>query len=560
LISIKQAAGNPTDHAETDPYGVPAAGNDFPAGHLSAPRSEPPALTLLADLVDASRKVANTASRTEKAGVLAACLRRIAPEEIETAVAFLSGEPRQGKLGLGYATLAASRGGAAAEERALTLAETDRRLAEIADVAGRGASAKRGSLLRELFARATAPEQDFLVRLLTGELRQGALEGLMLEAIAAAANASLADVRRAAMYAGGPGAVARVALVEGAEGLARFRLSPLSPVAPMLAQTAEDVSDALRQLGRAALEWKLDGARVQVHKAGDVVRVYTRNLNDVTAAVPEIVEATRALPARELVLDGEAIALAPGGAPRPFQVTMRRFGRKLDVAAMRAELPLAAFFFDCLRSDGEDLVERPAQERFAALADALPPTLVIPRLVTADPAAAEGFFAAALARGHEGVMAKALDAPYAAGNRGSAWLKVKRALTLDLVVLAAEWGHGRRKGWLSNLHLGARDPSTGHFVMLGKTFKGLTDAMLAWQTRELLAREIARDEWTVYVRPELVVEIAFNDLQASPQYPGGLALRFARVKAYRPEKRTEEADTVDTVRAIYAAQIARAAA
>jgi DNA ligase-1 len=517
-------------------------------------------LTLLADLVDASRRVAETASRTVKAGVLAACLRRLAPDEIEAAVAILSGEPRQGKLGLGYATLATARAGGVARQRALTIAETDRHLTEIAAVAGRGAAARRETLLRALFARATAPEQDFLVRLLVGELRQGALEGLMLEAIALAADAPLADVRRAAMFAGGPAPVTRVALAEGAAGLARFRLSPLAPVAPMLAQTAEDVSDALRQLGRAALEWKLDGARVQVHKAGEEVRVYTRNLNDVTAAVPEIVEATQALPARELVLDGEAIALAPGGAPRPFQVTMRRFGRKLDVAAMRSELPLAAFFFDCLCRDGTELVDQPAGERFAALADALPPALVIPRLVTADPTEAERFFAAALARGHEGVMAKALDAPYAAGNRGAAWLKIKRTLTLDLVVLAAEWGHGRRKGWLSNLHLGARDPATGQFVMLGKTFKGLTDAILAWQTRELLAREIARDEWTVYVRPELVVEIAFNDLQASPQYPGGLALRFARVKAYRPEKRAEEADTIDTVRAIYAAQLARAAA
>jgi len=287
------------------------------------------------------------------------------------------------------------------------------------------------------------------------------------------------------------------------------------------------------------------------------VRAYTRSLKDVTPAVPEIVEVVGALPARELILDGETIALAPSGAPQPFQVTMRRFGRRLDVTAMRAELPLAAYFFDALRRDDEPLADRPARERFAALADAVPSPLVIPRLVTTDAAAAEAFYAEALRRGHEGVMAKSLDAPYEAGSRGASWLKIKRARTLDLVVLAAEWGSGRRRGWLSNLHLGARDPATGGFVMLGKTFKGMTDATLEWQTRELLAREIARDAYTVHVRPELVVEIAFNDLQASPHYPGGLALRFARVKGYRPDKSAGEADTIDAVRVIYAAQIER---
>jgi len=298
---------------------------------------------------------------------------------------------------------------------------------------------------------------------------------------------------------------------------------------------------------------------VEVQKDGHDGRVYTRNLNDVTAAVPEIVEAVRAAPAHELILDGEAIALDARGAPQPFQVTMRRFGRKLDVERLRTELPLSAFFFDVLRHDGESLVDRPARERFAALGAALPSGLVVPRLVTSDAADAEAFYAEALRRGHEGVMAKAVDAPYEAGSRGASWLKVKRTHTVDLVVLAAEWGHGRRRGWLSNLHLGARDPAGG-FVMLGKTFKGMTDEMLEWQTRELLARAIARDEYTVHVRPELVVEIAFNDLQASPQYPGGLALRFARVKGYRPDKRADEADTIDTVRALYAEQMARAAA
>lgn len=517
-------------------------------------------MTRFADLVEVSTRAAQTASRLGKRDAIAACLRAAAPDEVDIAVAFLSGETRQGRLGIGYATLSALRGGAAAAAPALALREVDDALARIAATKGKGSAAERGALLAALFARATRAEQDFLVRLLVGELRQGALEGVMLEAIAAAAGVAVADVRRAAMFAGDLGAVARAALTEGTAGLARFAIELQRPVQPMLAQPAEDIDDALARLGTAALEWKLDGARVQVHKAGGEVRVFTRNLNEVTAAVPEIVEAVRAAPARELILDGEAIALAAGGAPQPFQVTMRRFGRKLDVDALRAELPLSAFFFDVLRLDGESLVERPARERFAALADALPNQLVVPRLVTSDAAAAQAFYAEALARGHEGVMAKALDAPYEAGSRGAAWLKVKRAHTLDLVVLAAEWGHGRRRGWLSNLHLGARDPAANSFVMLGKTFKGLTDELLEWQTRELLARELGRDDFTVYVRPELVVEIAFNDLQASPQYPGGLALRFARVKGYRPDKRADEADTIDAVRAIYATQAARAAA
>jgi DNA ligase-1 len=517
-------------------------------------------MTGLAAVVDTSRRVAETGGRLAKRDAIAACLRAAAPDEVEIAVAFLSGETRQGRLGIGYATLSELRGGPASVAPSLTLGGVDQALARIAATSGKGSAGERARQLGELFGRATRVEQDFLVRLLVGELRQGALEGVMIEAIAAAAGVPAADVRRAAMFAGDLGTVARTALVGGAPGLARFSIRLLQPVQPMLAQPAEDIDDALARLGTAALEWKLDGARVQVHKAGDAVRVYTRNLNDVTAAVPEIVEVVRAAPARELILDGEAIALGPGGAPQPFQVTMRRFGRRLDVAAMRAELPLAAFFFDVLRRDGDALIDRPARERFAALGEALPPGLVVPRLVTSDAAEAEAFYAEALRRGHEGVMAKAVDAPYEAGSRGASWLKVKRTHTLDLVVLAAEWGHGRRRGWLSNLHLGARDPSGGGFVMLGKTFKGMTDEILEWQTRELLAREIARDDYTVHVRPELVVEIAFNDLQASTQYPGGLALRFARVKGYRPDKRADEADTIDTVRALYAEQMARAAA
>lgn len=515
-------------------------------------------MTLLALVAETSRSVAGSSSRTAKVAALATCLQQVDSTEIEIAAAFLSGDPRQGKLGVGFALLREVRAAGAATTASLTLTETDTEFGKFAETAGSGSSSRRAALLGSLFARATPVEQDFLVRLITGELRQGALEGVMLDAIAMAASSGPGDVRRAAMYAGNLPMIARIAVTEGAAGLTRFQLEPMRPVAPMLAQTASSIADALEILREPAFEWKLDGARVQVHKAGELVRVFTRNLNEVTAAVPEIVAAIQRAPSRELVLDGEAIALGPGGAPRPFQVTMRRFGRKLDVAAISEELPLSVFFFDCLRRDGEALVDRPTRERVAALSDALPQELLTPRLVTSQLDEAQAFYDAALAAGHEGVMAKALDAPYEAGNRGSAWLKIKRAHTLDLVVLAAEWGHGRRKGWLSNLHLGARDPSTGEFIMLGKTFKGLTDKLLEWQTQAFLEREIGRDEWTVHVRPELVVEIAFNDLQQSPRYPGGLALRFARVKRYRPDKRAEEADTIDTVREIYAAQIAQA--
>ncbi len=515
------------------------------------------ALPLVA-VVDASVRVAGTSSRLAKRDAIAACIRSAAVDEVETVVAYLSGETRQGRVGVGYATLARLRG-AAAGEPTLTVVDVDAALARIASTSGKGSSAARSNELAALFARATAAEQDFLVRLLVGELRQGALEGVMIEAIAAATALPVADVRRATMVSGSIATAARVATSEGAAGLARFAIALGRPVQPMLAQPADDVAGALAKLGTAAVEWKVDGARIQVHKAGDDVRVYTRALNDVTASVPEIVAALRAARADELILDGEAIALASDGTPLAFQVTMRRFGRKLDVDALRAELPLAAFFFDCLLRDGAPLIDRPAHERFDALAAALPPALVVPRLVTGDAAAAADFYADALARGHEGVMVKALDAPYEAGSRGASWLKVKRAHTLDLVVLAAEWGHGRRHGWLSNLHLGARDPRGG-WVMLGKTFKGMTDAMLEWQTHELLARETARDAYTVHVRPELVVEIAFNDLQASPHYPGGLALRFARVKGYRSDKRAEDADTIDAVRALYEAQASSAAA
>ncbi len=508
-------------------------------------------MTLLASLVETSQRVGATSARLAKVRELADRLRAFEPEEIEIGVQYLAGEAPQGRFGIGYAILRDASEAVAATEPTLTLSEVDRRLTEIASLRGSGSAARRATALHELFGLATPAEQEFLIRLLMGELRQGALAGVMVDVIAAAAELPAAPVRRALMYAKSVGDVARIALMESAQGLERFQLEVLSPIAPMLAQTAADTSEALEQLaGEIAFEWKMDGARIQVHKAGDTVRIYTRSLNDVTAAVPEIEAAVHALPARELILDGEAIAFDARGRPHPFQVTMRRFGRKLDVEKLRATLPMSAFYFDCLRLDGASIADRPARERFEALSSAVPAALVIPRLVTSSPQEAAAFYDAAIAAGHEGLMAKALDSPYEAGNRGASWLKIKKAHTLDLVVLAAEWGHGRRTGKLSNLHLGALDPGTGEYVMLGKTFKGLTDVMLEWQTRELLAREARRDDYTVYVRPELVVEIAFSDLQVSPRYPGGLALRLARVKRYRTDKAAAEADTMESVRHI----------
>jgi len=510
--------------------------------------------TLLVRLADTSQRVTEQAARRSKISLIADFLRTLATDEIDLAVSYLAGNPRQGRSGIGWASIHAARAGAIATDPSLTLIDVDATLDRIARASGKGSNAERAEALSALFARATTREQDFLSRLLIGELRQGALEGLMIEAVAAAAALPSGSVRRAAMVGGGIGKVASIALTAGAPGLGRFAIAPFQPLAPMLAQPADDIEDAMARIPTAALEWKLDGARVQVHKRGDEIRVYSRTGNDVTGSTPEIVATIRRGCAQTLILDGEAIALKSGGVPHAFQDTMRRFGRTLDVDAMRSTMPLSVFFFDCLRRDDEDLVTAPATDRFEAMSAVLPPDLLIPRLVTGDVAAAQAFYDGALERGHEGVMVKALDAAYDPGTRSAQWLKVKRAHTLDLVVLAAEWGHGRRKGWLSNLHLGALDPATGAFVMLGKTFKGMTDAMLAWQTEALLKREISRDDWTVYVRPELVVEITFNDVQASPHYPGGFALRFARVKGYRQDKKAQEADTMEAVRAIYAAQ------
>lgn len=510
-------------------------------------------MTLLADVVRTSEQVASNSGRLAKTQALAGLLKRLEPRELGIVVAFLTGETPQGRLAVPYATLAAVRG-APARNASLTIAGVDAALTLLKAMRGKGVAQRREQALRALFERATEAEQDFLVRLIVGELRQGALEGVMLDAVAAANGLPEEAVRRAATFAGGVVPVAEALANEGAPALDRFSIRVMQPVLPMLAQPAADPEAALATLGRALLEWKLDGARVQVHRAGNEVKVFTRSLKDVTAAVPEVVEAALSAPARSLILDGETIALKPDGSPHGFQTTMRRFGRKLDDAVTREELPLSVFFFDCLLLDDGALVDEPLSARRQALEALFPRGLVTPARTVEALAEAEAFYADALAHGHEGMMAKSPASRYEAGRRGAAWLKVKRAHTLDLVVLAAEWGNGRRQAWLSNLHLGARDPASGGFVMLGKTFKGLTDALLQWQTAALLARETAREGAVVRVRPELVVEIAFNDIQRSPHYPGGMALRFARVKRYRPDKTAAEADTIETVRRIFEAQ------
>ena len=531
---------------------------------------------LLSELALTSETVAATSRRGVKIDKIAALLRAASPAEVPVVVAFLSGELLQRQIGVGYAAL----GELLAEPATgltvptLTVTETDAVFSAVGAVAGTGTQAGRRRLLADLFGRATAAERGFLTRLLSGELHQGALEGVMIEAVARAAGVPADEVRRAHLLGGSLPAVAAAALTAAGNGpaapadsaasaaLAAFGLEVGRPLRPMLASTATSVAAALERILPAALEWKIDGIRVQVHRDGTHVRVFTRTLDDITARVPEITEAVLALGARTLVLDGEAVALRPDGRPRPFQVTASRAGSQAEVGRHRAAVPLTPFFFDLLHLDGTDLIDEPDGERHALLTRVLPAGLVIPRLVTADPAEADAFYRDAVSRGHEGVVVKSPAARYAAGRRGSEWLKVKPRHTLDLVILAAEWGHGRRRGWLSNLHLGARDPATGGMVMLGKTFKGLTDEMLTWQTGRLLelAEPAARpagdgDARAAYgvvrVRPELVVEVAFDGVQASPRYPGGLALRFARVLRYRPDKTAAEADTIEAVRVLW---------
>ena len=508
---------------------------------------------LLNEVVEASRTVGATRSRTAKVTALAAALGEAEPAQVETATAYLSGVLRQRRTGLGWRSLTDLP--PPAESSTLTVAEVHDAFERIAAVSGSGSRTARTALVDELFGRATAEEQAYLRKLVTGELRQGALDGLMLEAIAVASGVPAAAVRRASMLCGATIPVAVAALTEGEPGLARFGLEVGRPLRPMLASSAPDIADAFEKAApggdEVAVDCKLDGIRVQVHKCDGRVTVFTRTLDEITDRLPEVVEAVAALPAETIVLDGEAIALDPEGRPRPFQETAARTMSKVDVAALRTEVPLTTYFFDVLHVDGEDLIDAPGTERFARLAAALPGDLVVPRLLTGDAAAAQAFFADPVSSGHEGVVVKNLAAPYEAGRRGAAWVKVKPRHTLDLVVLAVEWGSGRRQGWLSNIHLGARDPESGGFVMLGKTFKGMTDEMLRWQTERFLELETSRTSYVVTVRPEQVVEIAFDGIQTSSRYPAGMALRFARVLRYRDDKTAAEADTVDMVRALH---------
>jgi DNA ligase-1 len=515
---------------------------------------------LLSDVAAASAAVSATSARSTKAALLADVLRRATPVEAEIVATFLGGELRQRRTGVGWAALRDLP--QPAERPTLTVAEVDAAFGHLAAVSGPGSAARRRAGVRDLFARATEPEQRLLAGLVAGELRQGAQDGVLLDAVAALAGVPPATAHAALTLAGSVPALAAAVAADGPAGLDRFRLQVGRPLRPMLAQSAPDVPTALGRLGRAGVEWKLDGVRVQVHRDGGDVAAFTRTLDDVTDRLPEVVDAALALPARRLVLDAEAIALRPDGRPAPFQVTASRVGRRADVTRARAETPLSLLAFDLLHLDGADLLARPAGQRVDLLAAHLPPALRVPRIVTADEAAAVAFAGDAVSRGHEGVVLKALDGPYEAGRRGAGWIKVKPRHTLDLVVLAAEWGHGRRRGWLSNLHLGAADPHgaygrPGGFVMLGKTFKGMTDSMLRWQTERLL--QLAVDpaaagggpHGVVAVRPELVVEVAFDGVQTSPRYPAGLALRFARLLRHRPDKTSAEADTVDAVRALH---------
>jgi ATP-dependent DNA ligase I len=494
-----------------------------------------------------SAAVSAASARLAKIDLLAGALREAGPLEVPIAVGYLSGELPQRQIGVGWAALRDGFTPAAVPE--LTLSEVDAAFSAIGAVTGKGSTAARRALVGALFGRATRTEQQFLAGLLSGELRQGALEGIMTDAVARAASVPAGDVRRAMMLRGSLGVVAAAALAGGREALQAFGLEVGRPVRPMLASSATGITEALVKIGAgqpAAVEWKLDGIRVQVHLRDGEVRLFTRTLDEITGRLPEVVAVLAALPVATAVLDGELIALREDGRPLPFQDTSARVASSGGPAGP----PLSVFVFDVLHLDGADLIDQPDAQRHAELARAVPPELLMPRLVTSSADEATAFFGDALARGHEGVVVKSLDSPYAAGRRGAGWIKVKPRHTLDLVVLAVEWGHGRRRGWLSNLHLGARDPETGGFVMLGKTFKGLTDELLAWQTERLLALEERRDSYTVYVRPELVAEIAFDGVQRSPRYPGGLALRFARVLRYREDKTAAEADTIDMVRAL----------
>jgi DNA ligase-1 len=498
-------------------------------------------MTLLAEVVSASREVTDTSSRSRKVAILAELLGRLEPSEIPLAVGYLSGAPRQGRVGIGYSTIYRLES-EPAQEPSVTIDELDRAISAVQETTGSGSAGRRKEILGDLLERATEQEADFVKRLFTGELRQGALAGVMVDAVAKAAGVSGALARRALMLSGDLTRTAEIALTEGEEGLRTVGFELFRPIFPMLASTAESVAEGMAGFERASVEWKLDGIRIQIHRRDDEVSIYTRNLNEITHALPGIVAAVRRVPVRQAVFDGEALWMSEDG-PAAFQDT---------VSQIDSDAPpegIVTFLFDLLHVDGDDLLDTPLEERAQRL-EAIAPQLRIPAVVTSDPEAGERVLDEALAAGHEGAVVKDAESLYAAGRRGKAWRKVKPVKTYDLVVLGAEWGHGRREGWLSNLHLGARDPRTGEFVMVGKCFKGLTDELLEWQTKELLERETERRGIAVLVRPELVVEIALDGVQSSTRYPGGVALRFARVKRYRPDKRADEADTIDDLRAL----------
>ncbi|WP_159672115.1 ATP-dependent DNA ligase [Streptomyces mexicanus] len=506
---------------------------------------------LLARLAQVSREVAATSARSRKTALLAELFRQAEAEDVPVVIPYLAGRLPQGRLGVGWKVL--GRRVPPAAEPTLTVREVDARLGELGKVSGPGAQAERARLVGELMGAATEDEQRFLLGLLTGEVRQGALDAVAVEGLARATGAPAAEVRRAVMLAGSLQTVAQALLADGPAALERFRLTVGRPVLPMLAHSASSVAEAVEKLGACAVEEKLDGIRVQVHRDGGTVRIHTRTLDDITARLPEVTAAALGLPGERFILDGEVISFGPDGRPRSFQETAGRVGSRLDVATAAEEVPVSPVFFDVLTVGDRDLLDLPFAERHAELARLVPEPMRVRRTVVSGPeevAEAERFLADTLERGHEGVVVKALDAPYSAGRRGAAWLKVKPVHTLDLVVLAAEWGHGRRAGRLSNLHLGART-AEGGFVMLGKTFKGMTDAMLAWQTERLRDLAVEERTWGVVVRPELVVEIAYDGLQRSTRYPAGVTLRFARVVRYREDKRPEEADTVEMLLAAH---------